>query len=317
MYIGKTKTATILFLKNLSSFAVRSRNTRNAPWTVLRLDLANAYGTVPHKLVDLTLKKYHVPERVQQMLKHYFDNFKMRFTVSDYTTSWQRLEVGIVTGCTVSVIRSSAAINLMVKTAEKMSRGQITISGVRQPHTRAFIDDMTITAKSVPEGRWMLEDLERLITWSRMKFKPAKSRSLVMKKGKVQDRFCFKINGELIPTMTEQPVKSLCKWFGSSLSDKESVKEMRQQVEDSMNAVDKSGLPGKYKAWIYQHGVLPRLLWPLLVYDVPMSTDEAMEKKLSGYIKRSFSSIGLYSSGSKLQLPLSSGTEKFKVTKVR
>ena len=56
------------------------------PWTVLWLDLANAYGTVPHKLVDLTLKKYHVPERAQPMLKHYFDNFKMRFTVSDYTT---------------------------------------------------------------------------------------------------------------------------------------------------------------------------------------------------------------------------------------
>ena len=154
-----------------------------------------------------------------------------------------------------------------------------------------------------------------------MKFKPAKSRSLVMKKGKVQDRFRFRINGELIPTMTELPVMSLCKWFRSSLSDKESVKEMRQQVEDSMNAVDKSGLPGKNKAWIYQHGVLPRLLWPLLVYDVPMSTVEAMEKKLSGYIRRwlefprSFSIMGLYSSGGKLQLPLSSGTEKFKVTK--
>ncbi|KAK0146618.1 hypothetical protein N1851_014073 [Merluccius polli] len=32
-----------------------------------------------------------------------------------------------------------------------------------------------------------------------------------------------------------------------------------------MTAVDKSGLPGKFKAWIYQHGVLPRILWPLLV----------------------------------------------------
>ena len=36
-----------------------------------------------------------------------------------------------------------------------------------------------------------------------------------------------------------------------------------------MKLLDKSGLPGKYKAaWIYQHGILPRLLWPLLVYDV-------------------------------------------------
>ena len=37
---------------------------------------------------------------------------------------------------------------------------------------------------------------------------------------------------------------------------------------------------------IYQHGVLPRLLWPLLVYDVPISTVEAMERALSGYIRR-------------------------------
>ena len=107
----------------------------------------------------------------------------------------------------------------------------------------------------------MLEDLERLISWSRMKFKPTKSRSLVLKKGKVQDRFHFRINGELIPTVTGQPVKSLGKWFRSSLSDKESVTEMQQQCDDWMKAVDKSGLPGKYKTWIYQHGVLPRLLY--------------------------------------------------------
>ena len=96
------------------------------------------------------------------MMKHYFDNFKMRFTVSDYTTSWKRLEVGIVNGCTISVILFYAAMNLMVKTADKMSRGPIAISS--QLPTGAFMDDMTITSKSVPEERWMLEDLERLIS---------------------------------------------------------------------------------------------------------------------------------------------------------
>ena len=34
-------------------------------------------------------------------------------------------------------------------------------------------------------------------------------------------------------------------------------------------------------------------------------------------VQRSFSSIGLYSAGSKLQLPLKSITEEFKVTEVR
>jgi hypothetical protein len=50
-----------------------------------------------------------------------------------------------------------------------------------------------------------------------------------------------------------------------------------QELEVWLATVDKSGLPGKFKAWIYQHGVLPRNLWPLLVYKVPISIVELMD----------------------------------------
>lgn len=68
---------------------------------VLWLDLTNAYGTVPHKLVDYTLKAYRIPQKVQLLLQSYFGQFKMCFASGDFTTNWQRLEVGIVTGCTI------------------------------------------------------------------------------------------------------------------------------------------------------------------------------------------------------------------------
>ena len=45
------------------------------------------------------------------------------------------------------------------------------------------MDDMTVMAKSIVQGRWMLKDLVEIFTWARMKFKPAKSRSLVIKNG--------------------------------------------------------------------------------------------------------------------------------------
>jgi hypothetical protein len=290
---------------------------------VVWLDLANAYGSIPHKLVQETLVLYHIPDKVRKLLQHYFDNFSMRFTVGDYTTSWQRLEVGIVTGCTISVSLFAAAMNLLVKSAEKCSRGPTMNSGIQQPPGRAFMDDMTITSKSVVEARWTLEDLEKLITWARMKFKPAKSRSLVLKKGKVQDRCRFRIGGELIPTVTEKPVKYLGKLFTSALNDRQGVREFMTTAAEWLRAVDKSGLPGKFKAWCYQHGVLPKLLWPMLIYEIPTSTAEALERRISSYLRRwlgvprSFSSIGLYSTGSKLQLPLKGLTEEYKATKVR
>ncbi|KAK0138093.1 hypothetical protein N1851_025635 [Merluccius polli] len=83
------------------------------------------------------------------------------------------------------------------------------------------MDNLTITAKSVPEGRWILEDLVKLIDWARMDFKPAKSRSLVLRRGCVQDQFRFKIREDIILTVQEKPVKILGKWYMADLNDKE------------------------------------------------------------------------------------------------
>ncbi len=90
-----------------------------------------------------------------------------------------------------------------------------------------------------------------------------------------------------------------------------------------MRAVDRSGLHGKFKAWIYQHGILPRILWPLLVYEVPISIVEGLERRVSSFLRRwlglprSLSSIALYGHNTKLQLLLKSLEEEFKVTRAR
>ncbi|KAL1276034.1 hypothetical protein QQF64_035657 [Cirrhinus molitorella] len=253
---------------------------------VLWLDLTNAYGRIPQKLVDLTLKTYHVPEHFQKLLQHYYNNFNMRFTCGDFTTDWQRLEVGILTGCTISVILFSVTMNLLVRSVEKLQRGAVLASGIQQVPVRAFMDDLTITAKSVPEGRWILEDLVEVTNWARMEFKPEKSRSLVLRKGRIQDWFRFRIKDTIIPMVQERPVKSLGKWYRADFNDTQSVREMMIQVDTWMTSLEKSGLPGKYKAWGYQHGVLPRLLWPLLVYEVPVSTVEGLERKINIYLRR-------------------------------
>lgn len=289
---------------------------------VIWLDLANAYGSMPHKLVQLTLEKYHVPAKTRHLLEEYFNRLELRFSIGDYTTSWQRLEVGIVTGCTISVILFAAAMNLLVKSTEKMSRGPWMRAGIRQPPVRAFMDDMTISTKTAIEARWTLKEIEELISWARMKIKPSKSRSLVLKKGRVTN-YDFQLGQEIIPSVSEKPVKCLGKYFDDTLRDTKNTTNTVEQLQQWMEAIDKSGLPGKYKTWIYQHGVLPRILWPLQVYDVPMSRVEAMERLTTKFLRRwlaipqCFSSVGLYSVGTKLQLPLSSLVEEYKVTKVR
>ena len=33
------------------------------------LDLANAYGTVPHKLIEAALEHYHIPEKIARIVR--------------------------------------------------------------------------------------------------------------------------------------------------------------------------------------------------------------------------------------------------------
>ncbi|KAJ3585394.1 hypothetical protein NHX12_014113 [Muraenolepis orangiensis] len=112
-----------------------------------------------------------------------------------------------------------------------------------------------------------------------MRFKPTKSRSMVLRKGKVVDKFRFNIADTAIPSFSEKPVKSLGKVFDCSLRDTTSIQSTCTELDGWLKSVDKSGLPGKFKAWVYQHGILPRILWLLLVYAVPISTVETLERR--------------------------------------
>ena len=133
-----------------------------------------------------------------------------------------------------------------------------------------------------------------------MRFKPVKYRSMVLRKGKVEHKFRLNITDAAIPTITEKPVKSIGNVFDCSLRDATSIQSAFIELDGWLKSVDRSGLPGKFKAWAYQHDILPRILWPLLVYAVPISTGETLERRVSYHLRkslglpRSLSSIALY-----------------------
>ena len=84
------------------------------------------------------------------------------------------------------------------------------------------------------------------------------------------------------------------------------MEDTKKKLLSWLRTADGSGLPGKNKAWIYQHGILPRLIWLFLIDEIATTTVEAMEREVSRYLRRwlgvpsSFTSIGLYSNSIQL-----------------
>ena len=144
-----------------------------------------------------------------------------------------------------------------------------------------------------------------------------------MKKGITADKFRFSIAGTMIPTLSECPVKRLGKIFDTTPRDTNAVRAAVGDLALWLTRVDKSGLPGRFKAWIDQHAVLPMILWPLFMYDSTMTIVEAMETKVNNYLRRwlgfprSLSSAALYGSSNALQLPFKCLMEEFVVSRTR
>jgi len=220
---------------------------------------------IGHKSCNMLSKLHHV----QKNISSYLDGIKLRFSVDDQLTGWQKLEKGIVTGCAVSVVLFIMGMNLMINAAFRETRGPKTESGIHLQSSRGFMDDLTLTTTTHVQARWMFTALTDVASWARMKSKAVKSRSLIIKKGNPTDRFTHRVHNEEIPSIMKSPIKCLGKWFDASLQDRDNVKKLVTQVEDGLKKID---LPGKYKAWLYQHALLPRLVWPMMLYDIPSPT---------------------------------------------
>ena len=82
-----------------------------------------------------------------------------------------------------------------------------------------------------------------------------------------------------------------------------------------LKSIDKTCLPGKMKAWCYQHGLLPCLLWPLQMFEIAISRVERIQQYSNKFLRKRlgvspcFSKVGLYTNSGNLQLPISSQVE--------
>ena len=301
---------------------IREAKAEKKDLVVTWLDIANAYGSIPHSLIQLALRRAHVPEETCKLVESYYANVEIRFTTKEFTTDWQRVEKGIITGCTLSVILFALSMTMLVMSVKEETKGPKTSSGQRQVNARLFMDDIATTTENLVQTKYLLDKLVAKLTWAGLAVKPGKCRSLVIIKGEVSQR-TPKIEGKPITSVIEKPVKYLGKVYNKTLHDREQTEDVMKELKQGLSRIQKAKIPGRYKAWMVQHMLLPRLMWPLTIYNIPETKVEEMQRLITVWLKRwlglprSLSVECFYSRSTKMQLPYSELTEEVKVAKAR
>ena len=301
---------------------IREAKAGKGDLVVTWLDIANAYGSLPHEVIMTALKSAHVPDRMCKLVESYYADVKIRFSTKDFTTDWQQVEKGIITGCTLSVILFALAMTMLVMSVKDETKGPKSASGQQQVNSRLFMDDIATTTNNLVQTKHLLDRMEEKLSGAGLEVKTEKCRSLVIIKGEVSKKTPL-IGGKPITSITEKPVKYLGKQYNSTLTEREQIEETRRELKRSLRKIEKCKVPGRYKAWMIQHMLLPRLLWPLTIYNFPSSTVEAMQRQITAKLKKwlgipkSLSVDCMYTRSGKLQLPFTALSEEHTAAKAR
>ena len=125
-----------------------------------------------------------------------------------------------------------------------------------------------------------------------------------------------------IPSIHSRPIKFLGCIIDGSISDRNSSEELTDKLLAGVSGIDKSHFTGTQKLWVLQHLLIPRVQWPLLIYEIPISLAFQLEQKLSIFICKwlhlhhSTSSLCFYSSVSPCPLPIKSLSSALKASKI-
>ena len=84
--------------------ALKEAKSKNLSLATIWLDIANAYGSIPHKLIIFALHWYGVsPKWIHLIETYYYGIFSKSFS-QEAPSSWHRHQRGIFAGCTLSII---------------------------------------------------------------------------------------------------------------------------------------------------------------------------------------------------------------------
>ena len=190
------------------------------------------------------------------------------------------------------------------------------------------MDDLSLLSESTHELQALLDRCVKVLTWAGMSFRASKPGSLVIDSGKCVKESLFFVNSrnscspEAIPSIHVSPIKFLGRVISESLSDSTEIGLFSETVCNGLLSIDKCHVRGIQKFWILHHLLLPRARWPLLIYEVPLSTVRKLEQKISSYIRKwlrlhhTISSLALYSSISPCPLHLKSFTSVMNAAKI-
>lgn len=272
------------------------------------IDLANAFGSVKHGLIQFMLNWYHVPDEVQPLFYAYYEGLFAKVFTDAWETDWFQMSIGVFQGCTASTVLFNGVFQLLLDMIRIEAPEVLHIAppdaldgDAFDVSQLAYADDLSIMRSGPPVLQKALCVLDEGLKWTKtMKAKPKKCLSYglryfrqknqtrpqsqqwpcpvrgavtITQDGKVDfDTYNPRvyIGGKECPYLcdTKDGFKMLGKWIEDDLKHNKILGRTDEKLKRMLQQTDASLITGPSKVWIYQNFILAKLVWEFLVYPI-------------------------------------------------
>ena len=252
--------------------------------SVCWLDLANAYGSVHHSLIDFSLRHYHAPEELQLMVQALYSDLSGSVITAEWSTPTIPLQIGVYQGDPLSVVIFNTVINTLVDTLKKHTNLGYSLSPNHQINLLQYADDTCLVANGPAACQSLLNTTNNWLQWSGMRAKVPKCHTLAIQSssGRVMDPQ-LTINDQPIPFIGNTSIKFLGMRVEVPRDLLAAKHELKMKLSNLLQAVDRSLVTRHQKLKLFKLGICPRLNWLIMIYEYPLSW---IEKELDSMTTR-------------------------------
>lgn len=134
---------------------------------VVFLNLANAFGSIPHNFLWESFNFFHVPEHITTLVTTYFQDLQLCFTTANNMAALGSRHHGRL-HC---VLVFTMAMEVIIRASKWVVGRERARARLHLPPIRAYMDDMTTLTTTEAHTKQLLGKLQENIKWAQMKIK--------------------------------------------------------------------------------------------------------------------------------------------------
>lgn len=288
---------------SLTAEALRNAQSTKSSLCIAWVDLRNAFGSVRHMLIQHCLSRYHFPPSLCNLVFHYYEQLVAKVELTQDNTAELtpafHYATGVFQGCTLSPALFNICFQPLLDTllAASIKNGwSYTFKNVGQTPIKrdvaAYADDLELCTWNTVCCQALLNLTDKYLEWSRsLAAKAVKCYAAAMRQNEYHELVRF----DPRLTISTQQIQYLSpdidfKYLGRFVNTRSSEINSRQCLSELLSSLlditDKQLLPGPAKLWLYNHFVITKISWPLLILDLSLSFVKKLHAQALVYLKR-------------------------------